>query len=56
MESVAQRLAGKRQRNHIFVGRSDSDEVGVWSRSYQQESIGGTGIGRKPISWPLSMK
>jgi hypothetical protein len=46
----------KRQSNRIFLRECSSDEVGAWSRSNQQEGIGGTGIGRKPISWQPSMK
>jgi site-specific recombinase XerD len=46
----------KRQSNRIFLRECSSDEVGAWSRSIEQESIGGTEIGRKPISWQPSMK
>ena len=33
---------GKRQSNGIFLRGCSSDEVGAWSRSKQQRSIGGT--------------
>jgi hypothetical protein len=55
-------LKGKRQSNGIFIPGPDSDEVGGWSRSNQHQStnqhqgIGGTGAGRKQISWRQNMK
>ena len=46
----------KRQTNGIFFLRGVSDEVGAWSRSNQHPCIGGTGVGRKQISWRQTMK
>jgi hypothetical protein len=42
--------------NGIFFLRGVSDEVGAWSRSNQHPCIGGTGVGRKQISWRQTMK